>query len=850
MSLNQKYNKTITFKPTQPSPDRPFDLCFLTYYGKLTKIVDHFNKLTVREGAQIVKDSFDADSNRNCLEICSFLNFSNIFLYLLTYDADPYYCDANMQSTWHIIGYRGHTKLLGLLLNHERYKMKIKALEQIDNIKRSYGFSNLDIVKGKLSRAVHQNETNKTKFINLQKAVRDEAKRLLQEFINKIEAALTEKDKQGQTPLHLAAMSKFPLSHLVVYMFLDFEFFKYDETWDDYLAVFEDLQGLEIKQERMYDPRRCMRLERELMTLLGENVIKNELSSYYHKLKTTLMKKIINMQDKNGDSILHISAFHGDFRIVNKLVFFGGNKKLKNQEGKLPVDLAKDNFVRKVLTNLNKAAKASDEKNITELVNFGKDINEKISIFSQAPIHKIIESKDNKKYEVLKKMLEMGADPNTKDSNGWTALHYACQFGDMESVKILTDTGAYIDTYSNNKRIPLHLAANMNYPEIVKYLLEKKSNPNYKDELGCTPMHLAAKQGNTKCIEYLLFYGADLYALDFRGWNILHYSAFHGHKQTVRFISKYDADYDVLRNTKNSQNKMPIEIVRDPSVKPWFVSLWHAAKEGDLDMTRNLINGGENVDEQTQFEKNTPLHLAVLNNHYLLVRLLVEEFNCKIHLKNKDGVEAVEYAKLMDGPIKKKYEICEDMIRETFDLRDIVRDLIHQKEEVIDATVCKSNWKLRVWAANDFSTKILKLFEESGDRNNDLNNDNNSISNESRRDFHEHKPEERREERRSPKEERKSPKEYVNSPVEERRSKHSEAQNEVKSPKESHVPPQNKENINRESMVNENKENKENNENKENKENNENKEEKQKEEEKVNHEEEIEEDYGGFDDHF
>ena len=152
-------------------------------------------------------------------------------------------------------------------------------------------------------------------------------------------------------------------------------------------------------------------------SLLGDQVIKEELSPYFNTLKKELLKKVINMQDNNGDSILHISAFHGDFRIVNKLVFFGGDKKMMNGENKLPVDLAKDNFVRKVLTNLNKAAKSSDSKNITELVNFGQDINEKISIFSQAPIHKIIESKKEDKHNVLKKMLEMGADPNIKDSN-------------------------------------------------------------------------------------------------------------------------------------------------------------------------------------------------------------------------------------------------------------------------------------------------------------------------------------------------------------------------------------------------------------------------------------------------
>ena len=396
------------------------------------------------------------------------------------------------------------------------------------------------------------------------------------------------------------------------------------------------------------------------------------------------------------------------FKIVGRLVYYGGNKKLKNKKGQLPVDLAKDNFVRKVLTDLNKAAKASDEKNIKELINFGKDKNEKISIFWQAPIHKIIESKEANKHDVLKKMLDLGSDPNIKDSNGWCALHYACQLGDYESVEILVNSGANIDSYSNNKRIPLHLAAYKGYPNIVKFLLENDSDPNYKDELGCTPLHLAAKKGNVKCIEYLLKFEAELYSVDFRCWNILHYASFHGHKKAIRFIAKYDADYDFLQKMRNSQNKLPIEIVRDPSVKPYFFTLWHAAREGNLDLTKNLLNEGEDINEQSHFELNTPLHLAVLNNHYLEVRLLLEN-NCIPNIKNRDEIEAYQYAVAMNQPIKNKYDISEDLERDVIDLRDIVRIFVERADEVIDSIVCTKNWKLRIWTALDFNIKIIKL---------------------------------------------------------------------------------------------------------------------------------------------
>ena len=82
------------------------------------------------------------------------------------------------------------------------------------------------------------------------------------------------------------------------------------------------------------------------------------------------MKEIINMSDNNGNSVLHISAFNGDFRIVKKLVFYGGDKTKENDQGQLPVDLSKDNFVRKVLSQGNN--KTINQK---EIINIENDNN-------------------------------------------------------------------------------------------------------------------------------------------------------------------------------------------------------------------------------------------------------------------------------------------------------------------------------------------------------------------------------------------------------------------------------------------------------------------------------------------
>ena len=117
------YNKIISMKPIEKlveNDKKDFDLCFYVYQGKLTSIVEVFNHQPIIKSIKLVQDSV-TDKNRNPLQISAFLNFTNIFLYLLTFKADPGKIDDDLQSTWHILGYRGHTRIMGILLNHMRY---------------------------------------------------------------------------------------------------------------------------------------------------------------------------------------------------------------------------------------------------------------------------------------------------------------------------------------------------------------------------------------------------------------------------------------------------------------------------------------------------------------------------------------------------------------------------------------------------------------------------------------------------------------------------------------------------------------------------------------------------------
>ena len=56
----------------------------------------------------------------------------------------------------------------------------------------------------------------------------------------------------------------------------------------------------------------------------------------------------------------------------------------------------------------------------------------------------------------------------------------------------------------------------------------------------------------------------------------------------------------------------------------FFLDIWKASKEGDLDMVRIMIREGQNPNEVTNHMGNTPMHFAARNGHYLVVKYLID----------------------------------------------------------------------------------------------------------------------------------------------------------------------------------------------------------------------------------
>lgn len=97
-------------------------------------------------------------------------------------------------------------------------------------------------------------------------------------------------------------------------------------------------------------------------------------------------------------------------------------------------------------------------------------------------------------------------------ADGWTPLHLAEFFGQIESARLLLAHGASVSEYGSNymRNIPLHAAlSGRQNADLVRILIEHGAEVNAKATTNITPLHLAASRGNQILIDLLLANGAD-----------------------------------------------------------------------------------------------------------------------------------------------------------------------------------------------------------------------------------------------------------------------------------------------------------------------------------------------------
>ncbi len=169
---------------------------------------------------------------------------------------------------------------------------------------------------------------------------------------------------------------------------------------------------------------------------------------------------------------------------------------------------------------------------------------------AEAPVADAAERGD---LEAVRTLLRQGADVNTAQSDGMTALHWAAGGNDIEIAKTLLYAGAAVRATTRlGGYNPLHLASRGGHSEVARLILEAGADPNTFTTTGVTAMHFAADADAGAVIGLLAAHGGDVDARDaFSERTPLMFGAVRGADSAVRALLEAGADVTLVTRVKD-----------------------------------------------------------------------------------------------------------------------------------------------------------------------------------------------------------------------------------------------------------------------------------------------------------
>ncbi|HVQ17170.1 MAG TPA: ankyrin repeat domain-containing protein, partial [Vicinamibacterales bacterium] len=111
--------------------------------------------------------------------------------------------------------------------------------------------------------------------------------------------------------------------------------------------------------------------------------------------------------------------------------------------------------------------------------------------------------------DLVKLLLDRGADPNRAGVGGTTALMWAVP--NLQKVRLLLDRGAQVNARSETDRTALLIAAS--YPrtvEVVRLLLDRGADIRAQDRANATALALAVRSADVDVVRFLVERGLEL----------------------------------------------------------------------------------------------------------------------------------------------------------------------------------------------------------------------------------------------------------------------------------------------------------------------------------------------------
>jgi len=162
--------------------------------------------------------------------------------------------------------------------------------------------------------------------------------------------------------------------------------------------------------------------------------------------------------------------------------------------------------------------------------------------------HSQFERTQDCRLDVVKFLLEHGADPDAKNDRHLTPLHAASYYGSLEGAQLMLEHGANIHARSKTGQTPLHRVldhlTDTSYAldiflDIVRCLLARGADVDALDDDRGTPLHLASRDGCVTGARVLLEHGANVHLEDKKGRTPFQVASEEGETDITQLLSAF-----------------------------------------------------------------------------------------------------------------------------------------------------------------------------------------------------------------------------------------------------------------------------------------------------------------------
>jgi len=307
-------------------------------------------------------------------------------------------------------------------------------------------------------------------------------------------------------------------------------------------------------------------------------------------------KADVKAENAEGWTALSSAASNGHMETVEVLLKYGANPTQKGLHNESAIAWAKHKGHQQIVQVLSeaqnpqpaianlllndtmvKAVKANENFTIDLLLTKGADSNS-VDADGRSALSWAV---GNGNLAAIRSLIAHKADINLKDRNGRNALASAVFRQDDQVLDFLLSKGAKPNILSSGvaegiEVAPLHLACIAKNIQLVTTLIRHGANPNLPDSVGVTPLHWAADSDEVDTMKFLISKGGDLEAVADSHWTILMGAAYAGAANAIDFLVDIIDDIDKQDDLGNT-------------------ALIYAVTENHLEAVRALLGAGADV---------------------------------------------------------------------------------------------------------------------------------------------------------------------------------------------------------------------------------------------------------------